>query len=126
MEAIKKKIASLKMEMDGANEKVEACEVKAKQENTRADMIYDEVRDLEKKLVQMEKDYVVSKSSLESQTAELERCEKAYIKAEQDRTSMTKRVQDIETQLFKKEELRLSAQIKLGRATETNDDARRY
>jgi hypothetical protein len=38
---------------------------------------------------------------------------------------MTKRVQEIETQLFKKEELRLSAQTKLGRATELNDDARR-
>lgn len=80
MEAIKKKIAALKMEMDGANEKFEANEVKAKQENTRADMIYDEVRDLEKKLVQMEKDYEVCKSTLETQTAELERCEKAYTK----------------------------------------------
>ncbi|XP_011496236.1 PREDICTED: tropomyosin-2-like [Ceratosolen solmsi marchali] len=125
MEAIKKKIAALKMEMDAANEKVEANEVKAKQENLRADKIYDEVRDLEKKLVQMEKDYTDCKSSLETSTAELERCEKAYTKAEQDRTSMTKRVQEIETQLFKKEELRLSAQTKLGRATELNDDARR-
>ena len=80
MEAIKKKIAALKMEMDGANEKVEANEVKAKQENMRADKIYDEVRDLEKKLVQMEKDYEVSKSSLETSTTELERCEKAYTK----------------------------------------------
>ncbi|NP_001153343.1 tropomyosin 2 isoform X3 [Nasonia vitripennis] len=125
MEAIKKKIAALKMEMDAANEKVEANEVKAKQENTRADMIYDEVRDLEKKLVQMEKDYEICKSNLETSTAELERCEKAYTKAEQDRTSMTKRVQDIETQLSKKEELRLSATLKLARATELNDDARR-
>ncbi|XP_014238427.1 tropomyosin-2-like [Trichogramma pretiosum] len=125
MEAIKKKIASLKQEMDLANEKVEANEVKAKQENTRADMIYDEVRDLEKKLVQMEKDFVTAKETLDAQTAELERVEKAYTKAEQNRSSMTKRVSDIETQLFKKEELRLSAQIKLARATELNDDARR-
>jgi tropomyosin-2 len=80
MEAIKKKIAALKMEMDAANEKVEANEVKAKQENMRADKIYDEVRDLEKKLVQMEKDYTDSKSNLETSTAELERCEKAYTK----------------------------------------------
>ncbi|KAL7299558.1 hypothetical protein TKK_0007636 [Trichogramma kaykai] len=125
MEAIKKKIASLKQEMDLANEKVEANEVKAKQENTRADMIYDEVRDLEKKLVQMEKDFETAKETLDAQTAELERVEKAYTKAEQNRSSMTKRVSDIETQLFKKEELRLSAQIKLARATELNDDARR-
>lgn len=38
---------------------------------------------------------------------------------------MTKRVQEIETQLYKKEELRLSAQTKLERATELKDDARR-
>lgn len=38
---------------------------------------------------------------------------------------MTKRVQDIETQLSKKEELRLSATIKLVRAVELTDDARR-
>ncbi|XP_058796731.1 tropomyosin-2-like [Phymastichus coffea] len=125
MEAIKKKIASLKQEMDLANEKVEANEVKQKQENFRADKLLDEVRDLEKKLVQMEKDYETAKANLESQSAELERCEKAYVKAEQNRSSMTKRVQDIETQLFKKEELRLSATIKLARATELNDDARR-
>ncbi|KAJ8673985.1 hypothetical protein QAD02_005247 [Eretmocerus hayati] len=125
MEAIKKKIAALKQEMDAANEKVEACEVKQKQENMRADMIYDEVRDLEKKLVQMEKDYAVSKNNLETSSAELERCEKAYTKAEQDRTSMTKRVQELETIMFKKEEMRLSATVKLARATELTDDARR-
>lgn len=80
MEAIKKKIASLKKEIDGANETVENNENKAKQENFRANLIYDEVRDLEKKLVQMEKDYEVAKVNLETQTAELERCEKAYTK----------------------------------------------
>lgn len=36
---------------------------------------------------------------------------------------MTKRVQEIEASLSKKEELRISAQIKLARATELNDDA---
>lgn len=45
--------------------------------------------------------------------------------AEQDRTTLTKRVQDIEQQLYKKEELRLSAQIKLGHASESADDAKR-
>lgn len=45
--------------------------------------------------------------------------------AEQDRTTMTKRVQEIEASLSKKEELRISAQIKLARASELNDDARR-
>ncbi|XP_043276996.1 tropomyosin-2-like [Venturia canescens] len=125
MEAIKKKIAALKMEMDGANEKVETNETKARQENMRADLIYDEVRDLVKKLASMERDYEISKANLEQATADLEQCEKSWTKAEQDRTSMTKRVQEIEASLSKKEELRISAQIKLARASELNDDARR-
>lgn len=80
MEAIKKKIAALKMEMDGANEKVETNETKARQENMRADLIYDEVRDLEKKLAQLERDYTVSKANLEQSTADLEQCEKSWTK----------------------------------------------
>ncbi|XP_017879703.1 tropomyosin-2-like [Ceratina calcarata] len=125
MEAIKKKIAALKQEMDAANEKVDANETKAKQENMRADKIYDEVRDLEKRLAQLERDYVVAKANLEQSTADLEQCEKSWSRAEQDRTSLTKRVQEIEASLTKKEELRLSAQIKLGRASELADDAQR-
>lgn len=80
MEAIKKKIAGLKKEMDLANEKVDTCETKAKQENFRADKIYDEVRDLGKKLIQLDKDYIVSKKNLEDSTAELEQCEKNFAK----------------------------------------------
>ncbi|XP_053975715.1 tropomyosin-2-like [Hylaeus volcanicus] len=125
MEAIKKKIAALKMEMDAANEKVEANETKARSEDFRADKLFDEVRDLQKKLAQLERDYVVAKANLEQSTADLEQCEKSYSRAEQDRTTLTKRVQEIEASLTKKEELRLSAQLKLGRATELNDDAGR-
>lgn len=125
MEAIKKKIAALKMEMDAANEKVETNETKARQENMRADSLNDDVRDLQKKLTQLERDYVVAKANLEQSTADLEQCEKSWSRAEQDRTSLTKRVQEIEASLTKKEELRLTAQLKLGRATELADDAQR-
>ncbi|XP_070165879.1 tropomyosin-2 [Polyergus mexicanus] len=125
MEAIKKKIAALKLEMDAANEKVEVNETKAKQENIRADRLNDDLRDLEKKLVQMERDYSIAKANLEQSTADLEQCEKSWSKAEQDRTILTKKVQEIEATLHKKEELRLSAQTKLARATELADDAQR-
>lgn len=80
MEAIKKKIAALKMEMDAANEKVDANETKAKQEDFRADMLNDETRDLGKKLIQLEHDYEVSKVNLETSTVTLEQCEKSYTK----------------------------------------------
>lgn len=49
-----------------------------------------------------------------------------FSKAEQDLTSLTKKVQDCDMLLFKKEELRASAMIKLGRASELGDDAKRY
>ncbi|XP_003395974.1 tropomyosin-2 [Bombus terrestris] len=125
MEAIKKKIAALKQEMDAANEKVEANEAKARSENFRADKLNDDVRDLQKKLAQLERDYGITKTNLEQSTADLEQCEKSWSKAEQDRTTLTKRVQEIEATLTKKEELRLSAQLKLARATELADDAQR-
>ncbi|XP_066593409.1 tropomyosin-2-like [Prorops nasuta] len=125
MEAIKKKIAALKMEMDAANEQVEVNEKKAKQEDLRADSLNDELRDLQKRHAQLERDYTVAKAHLEQSTADLEQCEKSWSKAEQDRTILTKRVQEIEMSLSKKEELRSSAQLKLGRATEIADDAKR-
>ncbi|EFN74686.1 Tropomyosin-2 [Camponotus floridanus] len=125
MEAIKKKIAALKLEMDAANEKVELNETKAKQENIRADRLNDDLRDLEKRLIQLERDYSITKTNLEQSTADLEQCEKSWSKAEQDRTILTKKVQEIEILLHKKEELRLSAQTKLAHATELADDAQR-
>ncbi|XP_020291150.1 tropomyosin-2-like [Pseudomyrmex gracilis] len=125
MEAIKKKIAALKMEMDAANEKVEVNETKAKQEDIRADRLNDDLRDLQKRLIQLERDYTVTKANLEQSTADLEQCEKSWSKAEQDRTVLTKKVQEIEATLTKKEELRLTAQLKLARATELADDAQR-
>lgn len=80
MEAIKKKIAALKQEMDAANEKVEANETKAKQEDFRADLLFDEARSLAQKLITIERDYEVAKVNLETTTAALETCEKAYTK----------------------------------------------
>lgn len=84
MEAIKKKIAALKMEMDAANEKVEVNETKAKQENIRADRLNDDLRDLQKRLLQLERDYAVTKTQLETSTADLEQCEKSWSKVRID------------------------------------------
>lgn len=80
MEAIKKNIAALKKELDGANETVETNETKAKQENLRADHLFDEVRDLEKKLIQMEHDFETIKTTFDTSSAELEQCEKQFTK----------------------------------------------
>lgn len=80
MEAIKKKIAALKLEMDVASEKVEVNETKAKQENIRADRLNDDLRDLQKQLSQLERDYTVTKTNLEQSTADLEQCEKSWSK----------------------------------------------
>jgi len=84
MEAIKKKIAALKLEMDAANEKVEVNETKAKQENIRADTLNDDVSDLQKRLIQLERDYTVTKANLEQSTADLEQCEKSWSRVRND------------------------------------------
>ncbi|XP_015523332.1 tropomyosin-2 [Neodiprion pinetum] len=125
MDAIKKKIAALKLEMEAASEKVETNENKAKAENLRAEKTNDEVRDLGKRLAQLERDYTISKANLEQSTKALEQCEKSFSKAEQDLSGLTRRVQQIEQDLHKREETRLTAQIKLTRATELADDAKR-
>jgi len=84
MEAIKKKIAALKLEMDAANEKVEVNETKAKQENIRADELNDELTDLQKRLIQLERDYTIAKTNLEQSTADLEHCEKSWSRVRND------------------------------------------
>lgn len=86
MDAIKKKIAALKLEMEAANEKVEVNENKAKQENLRAEKTNDEVRDLGKRLAQLERDYTVSKANLEQSTKALEQCEKSFSKVRNTRS----------------------------------------
>lgn len=77
MDAIKKKMQAMKLEKDNATDKADTCEGQAKDANLRADKINEEVRDLQKKLTQIEIDLVNNKNALEKANKDLEDKDKA-------------------------------------------------
>lgn len=76
MDAIKKKMQAMKLEKDNAQDKADAMEGQFKDANARAEKINEEVRELQKKLSQVENDLVTNKQLLEDSNKELENKEK--------------------------------------------------
>lgn len=79
MNAIKKRLQTLKVEKDLAMDKADTCDQQAKEANRKAEMLKDEVRDLAKKLYQMEHDYEVSTTQLAKSNVDLETTERDYL-----------------------------------------------
>jgi len=79
MNAIKKRLQTLKLEKDLAMDKADLCDQQAKEANRREEKLRDEVRELAKKLVQMEHDLEVSKAQLVKSNRDLEIKERVYI-----------------------------------------------
>lgn len=79
MNAIKKRLQTLKLEKDLAIDKADLCDQQAKEANSREEKLRDEVRELAKKLVQMEHDLKVSKAQLIKSNRDLEMKERIYI-----------------------------------------------
>lgn len=79
MNAIKKQLQTLKLEKDLAMDKADLCDQQAKEANRREEKLKDEVRDLAKKLVQMEHDLELSKAQLVKSNKDLEMKERIYI-----------------------------------------------
>lgn len=79
MNAIKKRLQTLKLEKDLAMDKADLCDQQAKEANRREEKLKDEVRELAKKLVQMEHDLEVSKIQLIKSNKNLEMKERVYI-----------------------------------------------
>lgn len=79
MNAIKKRLQTLKLEKDLAMDKADLCDQQAKEANRREEKLKDEVRELAKKLVQMEHDLEVSKAQLVKSNKDLEMKERIYI-----------------------------------------------
>lgn len=79
MNAIKKRLQMLKIEKDLAMDKADLCDQQAKEANRREEKLRDEVRELAKKLVQMERDLELSKAQLEKSNRDLEQKERVYI-----------------------------------------------
>lgn len=79
MNAIKKRLQTLKLEKDLAIDKADLCDQQAKEANRREEKLRDEVRELAKKLLQMEHDLEVSKAQLIKSNRDLEMKERVYI-----------------------------------------------
>lgn len=125
MDAIKKKMQAMKLEKDNAQDKADTCEGQAKDANMRADKVLEEVRDCEKKLVQVEADLVSSKNQLESANQDLEEKEKLLTSTESEVATLNRKVQQIEEDLEKSEERSGTAQQKLLEATQSADENNR-
>lgn len=79
MNAIKKQLQMLKLEKDLAMDKADLCDQQAKEANRKEEKLKDEVRELAKKLMQMEHDLKVSKTQLIKSNKGLEMKERIYI-----------------------------------------------
>lgn len=79
MNAIKKRLQTLKLEKDLAMDKADLCDQQAKEANRREEKLRDEVRELAKKLMQMGHDLEVSKAQLLKSNKNLEMKERVYI-----------------------------------------------
>lgn len=79
MNAIKKRLQTLKVEKDLAIDKADMCDQQAKEANRREEKLRDGVRELAKKLIQMEHDLQVSKIHLKKSIKSLEQKERIYI-----------------------------------------------
>lgn len=79
MNAIKKQLQTLKLEKDLAIDKADLCDQQAKEANRKEEKLKDEVRELAKKLAQMEHDLEVSKAQLVKSNRDLETKERIYI-----------------------------------------------
>lgn len=79
MNAIKKRLQTLKLEKDLAMDKADLCDQQAKEADRREEKLRDEVRELAKKLVQMERDLKVSKIQLVKSNRNLVMKERVYI-----------------------------------------------
>jgi len=150
MNAIKKRLQTLKLEKDLALDKADLCDQQAKEANRREEKLRDEVRELTKKLVQMEHDLEVSKAQLVKSNRDLEIKERIYIvvsesegityirnsicfyqlivnlQTQSELAVLNRKMQQCMQNLAKSEERYLSAQVKLAQAMETAEDAKRY
>lgn len=149
MNAIKKRLQTLKLEKDLAMDKADLCDQQAKEANRKEEKLRDEVRELAKKLVQMEHDLEVSKAQLIKSNRDLVIKERVYIvvseseeiysfsilsaftsiitlQTQSELAVLNRKMQQCMQNLEKSEERRLSAQAKLAQAMETAEDAKRY
>ncbi|KAI4501023.1 hypothetical protein M0802_003826 [Mischocyttarus mexicanus] len=125
MNAIKKRLQTLKIEKDLAIDKADLCDQQAKEAIRREEKLKDGVRELAKKLIQMEHDLQVSKALLRKSIKSLELKDSIYIMTQSELAILNRNMQQCSQNLEKSEERRLVAQTKLTEAMEIGEDAKR-
>lgn len=79
MNAIKKRLQTLKIEKDLALDKADSCDQKAKEAQLREENLKDQVRELTKKLMQMENDLKLSRIHLDELNTDLQDKERIHL-----------------------------------------------
>ncbi|XP_015171265.1 PREDICTED: tropomyosin-2-like isoform X4 [Polistes dominula] len=125
MNAIKKRLQTLKVEKDLAIDKADVCDRQAKEAIRKEEKLKDGVRELAKKFIQMEHDLQVSKKQLKKSIKSLELKESIYIMTQSELAILNRKMQQCAEDLEKSEEKRLVVQNKLTEAMETAEDAKR-
>ena len=87
--------------------------------------VNEEVRELQKKLAQVEEDLVLNKNKLEQANKDLEEKEKQLAATEAEVAALNRKVQQIEEDLEKSEERSGTAQQKLLEAQQAADENNR-
>ncbi|XP_015124574.1 tropomyosin-2-like [Diachasma alloeum] len=125
MNAIKQQLQVLKIEKDLAIDRADCCDQQAREANKREEKLNDEVRELEKNLLQMENDLRISRDTLRKSNAKLDDKERMLLMVQSDLATLNRRMQQTMEYLEKTEERRIIAQAKLLQAAESAEDAKR-
>ncbi|KAI1294178.1 Tropomyosin [Halotydeus destructor] len=116
MEAIKKKMAALKIEKDNAMDKMETAESTLREANSRCYKANEEIQGLVSKSKQIDNDLVLAQEELARTTTNLEDKEKSLTNAEAEMASLNRKVQQLIEDLDKSEDKTKIAVAKMEQA----------
>merc|ERR1712123_394779 len=123
MEAIKKKMQSMKVEKDNACDRADVAEEASKTAKTRADKAEDEVAEFVAKARQLETELDVTAEKFSIVSLQLEEKEKSLLAAEAEMNALNRRVSGLEEDLETTEEKLVAASAKLDKAGTAADDS---
>merc|ERR1712106_1137256 len=125
MEAIKKKMQSMKVEKDNACDRSDVAEEASKAAKLRADKAEDEVAELVAKSKQLETELDMTGERFGIVSLQLEEKGKTLLAAEAEMNSLNRGVQGLEEDLENTEEKLVAANSKLDKAGTSADDSGR-
>merc|ERR1712001_153582 len=122
MDAIRKKMQSLKSETDGLNAFIKGFEDETKESNRRSDQADCDIRDFGKKVHGLEIDFDETCDKLQKATESLEEKEKMYREVEGDVSALPRRIMLMEEEAKKSEENLAGTVTKLATTSKEADN----